>query len=413
MHVLNGRSFRSEHKAMVPVESYPRKIGRCKADTRSIMNEIGIVAVSHPSLGGTFQYTLSMIDALRQIPNNNYTIYTSADNDSYDNLGIPIKRIPGVVKSLLAVFWTKLTSGRHGVLFSEVDIVIAPIYTTRLLASGRPFVFTIHDLQERYYPEYFTPAQRYWRKFANAALASCADTILCESDHVKSDIMKFLMVEESKITAIAAPPITALTRSHEDPEFLERRAQELNLPDQFIFYPAQFFPHKNHIRLIDAFASLLRGFPRCHLLLTGQKRHDFAKVMAHVSDLNLDGRVMHLGYVDTDNLAVVYRRAAFVVIPTLFESVSIPIYEAFRLGVPVCASNVVALPEQVGDAGVLFDPFSVGDMTEKMCELLADEQLRRSLVIKGRERVNALTTERYASQLARVLEKMGHRRPAE
>jgi glycosyltransferase involved in cell wall biosynthesis len=375
------------------------------------MTRIGIVAVSRPALGGTFQYTLSMIDALRQIPDNEYTIYTSTDNDSYDGLGIPIVRIAPALKALLAVVWTSLMPGRRGVSFSEVDVVIAPIYTTRLLACRRPFAFTIHDLQERYYPDNFTMAQRCWRSFANHALANRAQAILCESNHVKSDIGKFLKVDESKIIVIAAPPMSAFTAGHLDPELLERRANEMNLPGEFIFYPAQFFPHKNHMRLIDAFAGVARKFPQCHLLLTGQARYEYAKVMAHLTDLSLESRVMHLGYVDTDSLAAAYSRATFVVIPTLFESISIPIYEAFRLGVPVCASNVVALPEQVGDAGVLFDPLSIEDMTNKMCGLLADDELRRSLVIKGREKVNALTTEWYATQLARVLNAIAFRSP--
>jgi glycosyltransferase involved in cell wall biosynthesis len=375
------------------------------------MTRIGIVAVSRPSLGGTFQYTLSMIDALRRLPGNEYTIYTSADNDSFDDIGIPIVRVAPALKALLAVVWTSLMPGRRGILFSEVDVVIAPIYTTRLLACRRPFVFTIHDLQERYYPHYFTMAQRCWRSFANHALADRAQAILCESNHVRSDISKFLKVEDSKIIVVAAPPLSALAADHLDSEFIERRAKEMNLPDQFAFYPAQFFPHKNHMRLIDAFAGVSRKFPRCHLLLTGQKRYEYAKVMAHLTDLGLENRVMHLGYVDTDSLAAVYRRATFVVVPTLFESISIPIYEAFRLGVPVCASNVVALPEQVGDAGVLFDPFSIEDMTNKMCDLLADVELRRSLVIKGKEKVGALTTERYAAQLSRVLNTIAHSTP--
>ena len=129
--------------------------------------------------------------------------------------------------------------------------------------------------------------------------------------------------------------------------------------------------------------------------------------------LEIEDRVLHFGYVNTDTLAALYRRATFVVIPTLFESVSIPIYEAFTLSVPVCASSVVALPEQVGDAGMLFDPFSIGDMTNKMCELLADERLRQSLIVKGRERVKALTTERYATQLAGILNYIARNRHIE
>jgi glycosyltransferase involved in cell wall biosynthesis len=92
------------------------------------------------------------------------------------------------------------------------------------------------------------------------------------------------------------------------------------------------------------------------------------------------------------------------VIPTLFESISIPVYEAFRLQVPVCLSNVVGLPAQVGDAAVLFDPFSVSDIAAKIAATLANHELRRELVIKGKARISTLTPEWYAAQLKTVLD---------
>jgi glycosyltransferase involved in cell wall biosynthesis len=111
-----------------------------------------------------------------------------------------------------------------------------------------------------------------------------------------------------------------------------------------------------------------------------------------------------LGYVDTDTMAAVLLRATIVVVPTLFESISIPVYEAFRMGVPVCASNVVALPEQIGDAGVLFDPFSVDDMARKISSLLDDAPMRAELVRRGTARIAGLTMERYAAELAELLD---------
>jgi len=131
------------------------------------MSHVGIVAMSRPEIGGTFQYTLSMIDALRRIRKNRYTIFTSITNHSYDELGLPVHRLPSVGRTIIELVRARLTAGNRGRLFSEVDKVIAPIYTTRLLASRRPFLFTLHDLQERYYPQNFTLAQRVLRGFVN------------------------------------------------------------------------------------------------------------------------------------------------------------------------------------------------------------------------------------------------------
>jgi glycosyltransferase involved in cell wall biosynthesis len=366
------------------------------------MRRIGIVAVSHPALGGTFQYTLSMIDALRRIPGNEYIIYTTGSNKFYNDIGLPIVRLPSAARTILgyatAAFLPTLR------LFSEVDKLISPIYTTRLLASRRPFAMTIHDLQERYYPENFSLAQRVWRHISNRALSRAATRVLCESTHVRDDIIRFLGIADSKISVIPAPPVSAFLPEHLDAIALERAAARLNLPDQFLFYPAQFFPHKNHMRLIEAFALVERQYPGCRLYLTGQARYEHHKVMVRVAELGLADRVIHLGYVDTSLLAAVYARATLVVIPTLFESISIPAYEAFRLGVPVCISNVVGLPAQVGDAAVLFDPFSVNDIAAKITATLGNHELRRRLVVNGEARIGALTPEWYAAQLKTVLD---------
>ncbi len=346
-----------------------------------------------------------MIEALRRIPKHQYIIFTPVGNHSYDDLGLPVHRLPSLGRTIMDYMHSRMGSLGSG-LFFEVDMVVSPIYTTRLLASRRPFVFTLHDLQEKYYPEYFNVAQRVWRDLANKSLTSAAALVICESNHVKSDIHKFLAVDNSRIEVIPAPPVSMFSPEYmESPEF-DRAVNNTKLPEQFIFYPAQFFPHKNHIRLIEALALLRRTYPNCHLLLTGQQKYEFPKVMARVNELGLQDRVRHLGYVETGTLASLYRQSTLVVIPTLFESISIPVYEAFRLGAPVCASNVVALPEQIGDAGMLFDPLSITDMAEKISSLLGDQELRRELARRGKERISGLTSESYSAQLDRVLDRL-------
>src|SRR5277367_4479662 len=117
------------------------------------MPRIGIVAVSTPLKGGTFQYTLSMIDALRRLPEHDYTIFTTRENHHYNDLNLPIVYLPSFLTTALRFVAVRMFGFNRLGLFCGVDKVVAPIYTTRLLASSRPFAFTLHDLQERYFPE--------------------------------------------------------------------------------------------------------------------------------------------------------------------------------------------------------------------------------------------------------------------
>src|SRR6185437_6028064 len=111
-----------------------------------------------------------------------------------------------------------------------------------------------------------------------------------------------------------------------------------------VFYPAQFWRHKNHARLIDAFEFVISREPNLSLVLTGNKGEEFASVMRRIESAGLKQTIKHLGYVEQEVLQAVYQLAVALVMPSLYESVSIPIFEAFQLGTPVAAANVLSLP---------------------------------------------------------------------
>ena len=179
-----------------------------------------------------------------------------------------------------------------------------------------------------------------------------------------------------------------------------------SLPDKFFLYPAQFWEHKNHARLIDAFAVVASEFPSLHLVLTGHRQHRYQAVMTQVTNLKLSNRVLHLGYVPTTDIFGLYQLSTALIMPSLFESISIPIFEAFRARVPVCASGIMALTEQVGDAGLIFDPMSIVSIANAMRRILVDEALRGLLVSNGSQRIANITMEKYASDLDNLLKKV-------
>jgi glycosyltransferase involved in cell wall biosynthesis len=358
---------------------------------------IGILATARQSNGGTLPYSLSMIEALRLRSQDRYrcVVYTTIDNHEYDEVGLPVVRLPGRLRLL----W----QAACGDLFSESTIVVAPIHSLLLLIARRPFIFTLHDLQERYFPQNFSVSVRMWRRLINSLLTRRADAIVCESTYVKNDIVKFLGTIAGKVSVLPAPPILASPEPPDEP----RSAIVIAKP--YVFYPAQFWPHKNHIRLVEAFARVAELYPDCVLVLTGEKRHQHAAVLQRINELGLGSRVRHVGHVGRADLFDLYRNATVVAIPTLFESISIPVYEAFASGVPVCASNILALPEQIGDAGLLFDPRSVEDIARQIGRLLGDPALRARLTERGRARMTSVSQEQYSRELGEVIESVSER----
>ena len=175
------------------------------------------------------------------------------------------------------------------------------------------------------------------------------------------------------------------------------------MPKKFIFYPAQCWFHKNHIKLVEAFKIISNKYDDIHLILTGSQLKNYHNLMHQIDKLNLCSKVKHLGYIDYKDLPYLYKMSDFLVMPSLFESVSIPIYEAFALEVPVCSSNVVALPEQVGDAGILFNPHDTDDIALKMLSYIENEDLRKEKARLGYKKVINFNHNAYRKKLIEVL----------
>jgi glycosyltransferase involved in cell wall biosynthesis len=367
----------------------------------AIMKKLGVLVLSNPDLGGTYQYTLSMLQALRNTTGFAITLYGDPQNQDLKETGFPIRSFTESRARQLAAVVARIAGIKMSDPFAEQDILLAPIYAASLLHTSKPFAYTLHDLQERYYPENFSLLQRIWRHQIHAQLLKRTGRVICESQYVKRDILHFFGVPEARVVAIPAPPQQRFLAEPSE-EGLREVQHRLKLPERFFFYPAQFWRHKNHIRLVEAFRDVSNQAPDLKLVLTGKKRDEYESVMRRVTSLGLSGHVLHLGYVGDHDLRAIYKLATALVMPSLFESVSIPIYEAFESGTPVAASDTLAIPEQVGDAGLLFDPESVLSMSEAMLKIV-DPAIANALIERGRQRMAEMTPELYGAQLQGVL----------
>jgi glycosyltransferase involved in cell wall biosynthesis len=358
-------------------------------------------------VGGIENYTVGLIEAIRlpQSPADELVLLTRPENHDF------FARFLGARTAVVQIDrplhngqpvsnWTRLfaehpvTAKRTLETFQRrkadllrrlaVDLVHFPGNTVNPLDLDLPIVLNLHDLQHRHFPQYFSAAEienreHWWRSSADRA-----DALVAASNYVRDDLQQQWEIDPAKVFVTPDPLEAAFLNASPSEAQLRSLRERLELPESFFLYPAAVWPHKNHERLIRAFAAA--KLESTQLLLTGGNQTN-SSLPALISSLGLNGQVRLLGRVATDDLIGLYHLATSMILPSQHESWSIPVMEAMACGCPVACSNVTSLPEEVGDAGILFDPLDQNAMTQVMLGLASDAELRQQFVERGRERV--------------------------
>jgi len=259
-----------------------------------------------------------------------------------------------------------------------------------------PAIFNPHDLQHRHYPQFFTPEEIASRETILPGGCRFAQSVAVGSNWVKQDIVKQYGIHPDKIQVIPwAPPTSAYAKP--DAALLKAVRAKFQLPENYAFFPAMLWPHKNHLGLIEAVALLRqREGLTVPLVFTGKACEYRTRIEERITALSLQTHVKFLGLIDPVELRAVYRLAQFVAVPTLFEAASGPIFEAWAEEVPVTCSNVTSLPEQVQDAALIFDPHSTEAIANALQRMATDAGLREEYRRRGSRRLQDFSWERTA-----------------
>jgi glycosyltransferase involved in cell wall biosynthesis len=251
-----------------------------------------------------------------------------------------------------------------------IDVVHYPVTIPIPRVDGAARVVSLNDVQHHELPEFFSPAERAFRRFAYDRAARRADEVLTLSEHARGQIVARLGIAPERVTAIPC----AVDHDRFRPEPDEHDAALPALPERFLLYPANLWPHKNHGRLLRAFAAAAVG--DLHLVLTGQTYG--RPLPGPASD-----RVRHLGHLPFEQLPALYRRATAMIFPSLFEGFGMPLVEAMACGCPVAASDRGAIAEVCGDAALRFDPADEDAIAGAIRRVVTDDALRARLRAAG------------------------------
>lgn len=248
------------------------------------------------------------------------------------------------------------------------DLFFSPGYNSPLFCTAR-LIFTIHDLSHIYCPENSNPLIRLY--YATLMKRACqrALRILTVSEFTRMQIVEWSGVSEEKVLNVGC----AVASTYHPSE----NCYGLQFP--YFLCVSNRKRHKNEFRLVEAFAraDLATGM---HLVFTGGPTAELADCIEH---FHVTPRVYFAGVVPETKLPSLYRGAAALVFPSLYEGFGLPILEAMACGTPVVTANVTAMPEIAGGAALLVDPTSVEQITKAMEQLLSDPILRQQLRDKG------------------------------
>ncbi len=278
-----------------------------------------------------------------------------------------------------------------------IALLHAPDFTLPPVRKGTRTLLTVHDLSFVRAPEGATPALRAYLNRVVPRSVARADHILADSEATRRDLIDLYHVPPEKVSVLYSGVEERFTPVRDEAKLRAVRARYGIGEGPFILSVGTVQPRKNYARLIEAFRRLDRINLR--LVIAGGRGWLDETLYAQIETPELQERVRFIGFVADEDLPALYSAASVFAYPSLYEGFGLPPLEAMACGVPVVASDAASLPEVVGEAGLLVDPYDVDALAEALARVLDDETLRRTLIAKGHEQARRFSWAAAARQL--------------
>jgi glycosyltransferase involved in cell wall biosynthesis len=351
---------------------------------------------------GVSRYTEALVRELPLVGSGDtFVVFTSPVRPPLDREFAPAlewhhSRLP-TERPIARIVWEQ-TVGLTVARRHRLDVLHAPVNVTPLF-TGVPRVVTIHDLAFHLFPEQYPGAkQRYLRLMTRLSVRRAA-RVIAVSDATRADVLRLYGAAASKVTTVPNGVGADMRPLPVDQVEAFRGAQ--GLPARFILFLGTLQPRKNLETLLRAYARM-DGEPDVPLVVVGAAGWSYGPILATARELGLADKVRFAGYAEPETLSLWYNAAEMLVYPSTYEGFGLPPLEAMACGTPVIASDSSALPEVVGDAGLLVAPSDVDGLTGAIRELATSASLRADLSARGRRRAAGYSWRRTAEATVAV-----------
>jgi glycosyltransferase involved in cell wall biosynthesis len=262
---------------------------------------------------------------------------------------------------------------------------------------GAPYVLTLHDLQPLERRATHGVLKRAYLGATVPPSTRAARLTAVPSEFVRRSVLARLGIDPARVVVV--PHGVEVVGSATSQDVL---AERYDLDGPVVLYPAITYPHKNHSVLIEAFAEVVARHPDALLVLTGGRGSEEERLRAQIDQLRLRARVRRTGRISAADVAGLYGMASVVAVPSRYEGFGLPAVEAMAYGAPVVAAAATALPEVLGDAGVLVDPDDEHGWASAISHLLEAPAERDRLRGAGLQRAERYTWAANAAALSRL-----------
>ncbi|HRN51755.1 MAG TPA: glycosyltransferase family 1 protein [Anaerolineales bacterium] len=375
--------------------------------------------------GGAFTFQQELLEALIAVaPESQHEFIVFSQAESPLELGASIawqryKRPALVERSLLKLFrylplledalvW--LSSLEYQLRATDVQLVW--FINPRLRGVRLPYIPLVLDLQHRLQPQFpevsakgeWQRRESHFGRWLPRALA-----VITGTQTGQDELWRFYKIPAERVIRLPHPtPQAALeTKAQDDEAALAR----LGLVPGYLFYPAQLWSHKNHANLLRALALLKQEGLTLQLVLTGADYGAGKSIHALSESLGLSAQVHMLGFVEQQDLYVLYRNALALTYASFFGPENLPPLEAFAQGCPVIAARVSGSEEQLGEAALLIDPTSPEQIAAGIRRIHSNVELRQQLVQAGRARATAWTAQDFVRGAIGAFDKIARELP--
>lgn len=386
------------------------------------MKRIGIYACTKPFEGGAYQYTRSIVQAMKRIEEKqaDYRVVVYSEDLEWKKICEEIGVAFVVLKNTLmkrGVYWFRhifksvvilnwISYNAHPLWISyrreQLDLMIISSPIIMIKPDKARILTPIFDLMHRYidFPEVGGGQIGAERDKRYINICKSSDAVLVDSLLGRQQLEECYgdIVSDLKTKVHVLPYI--------EPDYMYCEGKEIQVFHKYVLYPAQFWQHKNHIRLIEATAYLRDKGIIINLVLTGTEKNNKKNVETLIEKFSLQSQVKILDYVTNEQLVYLYRHARALAMPTFAGPTNIPPLEALAAGCPMILSNNFSMQEQAGDAALYFNPESVSEIADCMEKIWTDDEVCKQLIIKGAAQKQKWGIEQFQSSLKEIIDKV-------